>query len=185
MAKKIDLTVHHFVPRSRHGEFPELDLNDERNKRDILLHVHEALNLLFDNRTPEEMIQLIITKYSPPTDYYLPKDLTMRELFLKVRQEEIALFANSPQYQCGLCGGVIVPVESGKANAMFNCRKCGKYECFECRYCRKPARIEIKRVGYVCGQCVSEVAQGLKQVNTRHYSKIKRWWDKFKDKLDI
>jgi hypothetical protein len=184
MGNKISLTVHHLVPRSRHGEFPNLNLNDPRNKKDILETVHEAINLIFKNMTPEEMVRLIITDYSPAPEYYSPDDSDMRTVFVKIWNEKREAMKNSPQYACGLCQGKIVAIESGRAGGKYNCQKCHEFECGECRYCKMPARVEIKRVGYVCGVCIAEIAGGRKRVNARHASRIIRWWKKFRKQSD-
>lgn len=69
MANKYALTTHHLVPQSRTrnlGLYP----HDPRNIIQIPANKHEAIHLLFQNWTPEEILLYVANNFVPDLDYY-------------------------------------------------------------------------------------------------------------------
>lgn len=54
------LTRHHMIPSSRAKDFPKLNLNDPKNIKVVEGDVHEAWHAMFNNRTPYEVMKILI-----------------------------------------------------------------------------------------------------------------------------
>ena len=59
---------HHLFPKSRCREF-NLNADDQRNIIYLTTKEHEAWHLLFNNKTPEEIVFYIIANWFPHVSY--------------------------------------------------------------------------------------------------------------------
>jgi transcription elongation factor Elf1 len=181
------MTQHHRFPKSRCAEFG-LNWDDPRNLKMLFDGIHEAYEMLFNSKIPEEAIKILILEYLPPPTFFDPARISNKHLRAYIRQvwkkkmSQRIVPERFKYFVCGKCGGKIVAVRRQKKILAYNCEMCGEFESFSCMLCGKPARISINPEEdlFICGRCILNIVQNHHRLPKRY----RQYYKKMRDVLE-